>query len=141
MAKVKQGVCPKCGKELSYEGGEVAEGLYSYQVECSKCDFTGYEEYELKFKGILDSETDKYHGVKGRTKRRKDIVVVGMTKSYAEELLQDRLIKAKRLTKAQVRDLPNFMDYLDDQFWDDVNEGLGAALMEWVEEDTNEEEG
>ena len=66
-------------------------------------------------------------------KKRKDIVVVLMDKMYAEELLE------KKLTKKQLKNLPDFVDYLDDQFWDDVNDGLTAALKDWFE-DTKEEE-
>lgn len=65
-------------------------------------------------------------------KKCKDIVVVSMNKTYAEELLE------KKLTKKQLKNLPDFVDYLDDQFWDDVNNGMAAALNDWFE-DTEEE--
>jgi hypothetical protein len=58
-------------------------------------------------------------------KKSKRITVVSVDKKYAEAMIE------KRLTKAQVKDLPDFMDYLDDQFWDDVNNGLELAIKEW----------
>ena len=85
-------------------------------------------------RGRVDNKTGGLIMAKKKIKRMQVTVVsFYVDKKYAEAIIE------KKLTKQQLKDLPDFLDYLDDQFWDDVNDGIAAALKDWFE-DTKEEE-
>jgi hypothetical protein len=45
------GKCPDCGADLDYQGGEVQDECYVYDVTCTNpdCDWAGKECYNLHF--------------------------------------------------------------------------------------------
>jgi len=51
MTEHKEGVCPKCGSPLIYEGeaGRDDDGSQWNEVECSNCDFFGVEHTKQVF--------------------------------------------------------------------------------------------
>ena len=44
-----EGKCPECGVDLDYQGGEVQDECYVYDVSCTECDWSGKECYDLYF--------------------------------------------------------------------------------------------
>lgn len=59
-------VCPVCGGELEYFGGEPSDNnTFFYTVECkNKCGFKGKEWYNLVFSGFNDSDGKQYDTIK-----------------------------------------------------------------------------
>lgn len=50
-----QSICPKCKADLNYGEGEINNDSYSYEVNCSKCNFKGLEHYNLTFSEIEET--------------------------------------------------------------------------------------
>jgi hypothetical protein len=53
--------CPNCGHDLEYDGGEVQDEDYIYDVSCPNCDWTGKECYALKYtQQIANGEDEQW---------------------------------------------------------------------------------
>lgn len=55
---MQEGKCPKCGGSLEYPDGfnteYIGEGELTYEVVCDKCEWSGTEIHEIKFKEFRD---------------------------------------------------------------------------------------
>ena len=55
MNKKQKGICPKCGKPLTYFEFQLEDELGRWEVDCLNCEWAGYEWYEMKF----DAHTER----------------------------------------------------------------------------------
>lgn len=102
----EEGICPICGGRLIYGSARKGDDfLYRYDIHCVKCDFSGFEDYELRFIGMTYEDP-----------RTNQDVIFGPEKEHIENIVDE--LQKNRVRTVVINDghLDKYLPSLGDNF-------------------------